>query len=226
MRQIQIELHCHTIYSKDSLVTPTQLIQACKEKNIEKIAITDHNSIRGAMEAKIMDPDRIIIGEEIMTTKGEILAFFLSEEIPSGLEPEEVIHLLRNQNAFISISHPFDYVRRGSWELSDLEKIAPTVDAIETFNARCYSMESNRKAVDFARKWNLTGTSGADAHSTRELGQAKMFMDSFSDRDGFSSSIHGSITRGTLSPGWVHFISRWAVWLKKSGFVDEPIKGD
>jgi predicted metal-dependent phosphoesterase TrpH len=66
------ELHCHTIYSKDSLTTPEKLLEVCERKGIDRIAITDHNTTAGAFHVQQLDPERVIIGEEIMTTKGEL----------------------------------------------------------------------------------------------------------------------------------------------------------
>ena len=219
MNHIQIELHCHSIFSKDSLVTPKSLLRTCREKKIAKVAITDHNSIRGATQAKMLDPDRVIIGEEIMTTQGEILAFFVQKEIPAFLDPLEVIDRLRQQGAYISVSHPFDNFRKGSWLLPELEAIAPLVDAIEVFNARCYQEEANQNAVEFAKKWNLGGTGGADAHTNAELGQAKMYLPDFSTRDEFAKSVRSAHIEGVRSSGLVHLSSRWAVWLKSIGLV-------
>ena len=76
-----VEFHCHTHASKDSLTLPADLIAAARSKGIDRVVVTDHNSIAGAREAQAIDPELIIIGEEIMTTKGEILAAFVQEEI-------------------------------------------------------------------------------------------------------------------------------------------------
>ncbi len=134
-----VEFHSHTIFSKDSLATPDKILQACQRKGIDRIVITDHNSIQGALAAYSLDPQRVIIGEEIMTTQGELLAAFVKEEIPSGLTPNETIARLKEQGAFISVSHPFDKARNGHWHPAELMKITPHTDAIETFNARCLS---------------------------------------------------------------------------------------
>src|SRR5512139_456744 len=115
-----VEFHCHTKYSKDSRLSPRDLLKTCAQKGIDRVVITDHNSIAGALVAQKVDPQRVIIGEEIMTDKGELLAFFVQEEIPAGETPENAISLLRQQDAFISVSHPFDSWRSGHWEKSDL----------------------------------------------------------------------------------------------------------
>ena len=105
---IQIDFHTHTSASKDSLTSPERFVAAARRKKLDRVVVTDHNGIAGAQAAYALDPERIIVGEEIMTTKGEILAAFVTEEIPRGLSPLETIKRLRGQGAFISVSHPFE----------------------------------------------------------------------------------------------------------------------
>src|SRR5215213_1595047 len=113
-----VEFHCHTNASKDSLTQPSELIAAAHRRGIDRLIITDHNTTAGARAAQALDPELIIVGEEIMTTHGEILASFVSEELPAGLSPLETIRRLREQGAFISVSHPFDRFRSGGWDES------------------------------------------------------------------------------------------------------------
>ncbi|GJQ36207.1 MAG: hypothetical protein JETCAE01_22170 [Anaerolineaceae bacterium] len=177
--------------------------------------VTDHNSIAGARAAQSMDPELIIIGEEIMTTKGEILAAFVTEEIPAGLTPMETIRRLKEQGAFISVSHPFDAWRKGGWKEADLLEIVPFVDAIEIFNSRCMDPGFNHKAKAFAEKYNLAGTVGSDAHGIIELGKSVMVLDPFTGPEGMRKVIRQAKFKTKLSPWWVHFISRYASSKKK-----------
>lgn len=149
---MKAEFHCHTRWSKDSLVEPEQLILTCRRKGIGRVVVTDHNSIAGAVIAHQMAPDLVVVGEEIMTTQGELLAAYVQEEIPKGLSPEEAIRRLRDQGAFISVSHPFDSWRNGAWKIRDLDAIINQVDAIEVFNARCAEQKSNEMAAAYALK--------------------------------------------------------------------------
>ena len=80
--------------------------------------------------------------------------------MPRDLEPKEAIKRLRDQGAFISVSHPFDPHR--GWQLRDLLEIIDLVDAIEVFNARCYKPEWNLQAFEFAEEHGLPGTVGSD----------------------------------------------------------------
>ena len=213
---LKVECHCHTLYSKDCLTSLEALLQACERKGIDRLIITDHNNIQGAKQAIKMDPKRVIVGEEIMTQAGELLAFYVEEEIPAGLPPLEAIRRLREQNAFISVSHPYDRLRNGHWEADDLLTIAPLVDAIETFNARCVWWPAfNHQAQAFASQHDLAGTAGSDAHSAYEVGRATLLLPPFSNADDLRRVIRSAQFRVALSPPWVFLASRRAKWLKK-----------
>lgn len=210
----KVEFHCHTSYSKDSLTPPERLVKSCRRKGIDRVIVTDHNSIAGARAAQALDPELVIVGEEIFTTRGELLAAFVTEEVPAGLSPQETIRRLKGQGAFISVSHPFDLQRGGHWDEADLLEILPQVDAIEVFNSRCWSPEFNRQAQEFAERHNLPGTVGSDAHAALELGRAVLLLEPFQGPEELRSVIRQGIPEVRWSPPWFHLISRYAVLLK------------
>ena len=212
---IRAEFHCHTNASQDSLTRPKDLVAAARRKGLDKLVVTDHNSTVGALEAKEIDPDLVIVGEEIMTTKGEILAAFVLEEIPAGLTPDKTISLLKQQNAFISVSHPFDSMRKGGWEEKDLLDILPQVDAIEVFNSRCMMPRFNRQAREFAEKHGVAGTVGSDAHAAFEVGRSVLLLDQFEGPDEMRRVIRQAKARVKWSPWWFHLTSRYASIKKK-----------
>lgn len=211
---MRIDFHTHTSASKDSLTSPQDLIRAARRRGLDRVVVTDHNSIAGALAAYALDPDLVIVGEEIMTTRGEILAAFVTEEIPRGLSPQETIRRLRAQGAFISVSHPCDSWRSGAWKGDDLLEITPLVDAIEVFNARCLRVEDNRKALEFAHLHGLPGTAGSDGHAACEVGAGHLVTAQFAGPDELRNVIHDSSVAGRLSPFWVHFVSSYARWRK------------
>lgn len=210
-----VEFHCHTLFSKDSLTRPRALVDACHRKGIDRVVVTDHNTIAGARAAQALDSELVIVGEEIMTTRGEILAAFVKEEIPKGLTPQETIRRLKEQGAFISVSHPFDRWRNGAWQEEDLLEILPQVDAIEVYNSRCMLPRFNREARQFAKKHGVVGTVGSDAHATFELGQSLMVLEPFDGPEGIRNVIRTGTQKVRWSPPWFHFSSRYAVIRKK-----------
>ncbi len=216
MSLLHVEFHCHTIVSADGLTTPKKLVDTCRRKNLDRVVVTDHNTIAGALAAYALDPERVIVGEEIMTTRGEILAAYVTEAIPRGLTPQETIRRLREQGAFISVSHPFDSWRSGAWKVEDLLEIVPLVDAIEVFNARCLHLEENSQAQEFARQHHLPGTAGSDAHTAFELGAAYVTLPQFDGPDELRKVIGQGEVHGRLLPFWVHFASSYARLRKKA----------
>ncbi|MCX5994798.1 MAG: PHP domain-containing protein, partial [Chloroflexi bacterium] len=88
---LKADLHVHTRYSEDSLSPPEKIVQHCLKVGINCLAVTDHNTITGAVEVKRLAPFKVIVSEEILTTQGEIIGYFLTEEIPPRLSPEETV---------------------------------------------------------------------------------------------------------------------------------------
>jgi len=213
--RIRAEFHCHTEYSSDSLVKIKDLLEACKRKGIDRIAITDHNVIVGAFCARELDPERVIVGEEIKTTQGEFLGYFLEEWVPPGLSPMRTIEALKKQNAFISVAHPFDQQRGSAWKPGMLEEILLHVDALEVFNARCLLAVYNDQAYRVAEEKGLGKMVGSDAHSILELGRANLILPAFLDADGLRKALTESEFSGKLSGSWVHLISTYAKLQKK-----------
>ena len=198
-------------------------MKACRRKGIDRVVVTDHNTIAGARAAQALAPELVIVGEEIMTTRGEILAAYVTEEVPSGLSPQEAIRRLKEQGAFISISHPFDIYRGGHWDVQGLLEILPYVDAIETFNSRCWSPEFNRQAQEFAEEHDIPGTVGSDAHAPLELGRSVLLLEQFQGPDELRAVIRRGIPKVRWSSPWVHLISRYAV-IQKGGKASLDMK--
>ncbi len=157
-----------------------------------------------------------------MTTRGEILAAFVSEEIPKGLTPQETIRRLKDQGAFISVSHPFDSMRKGGWKEHDLLEILPDVDAIEVYNSRCMNPRFNREARQFAEKHNIAGTVGSDAHVTWELGRSLLFLEPFEGAEELRKIIRTGKPKVRWSPPWIHLTSRYSTVYKK---VTQALRG-
>ena len=209
---IKADFHVHSIGSKDSLSKTEDLYARAKKAGLGKLIITDHNTIGAAAELQKRHPDDVIVGEEILTSKGEILALFVREELPKGIEPLEAFKRLRDQGAFISLSHPYAYMRHG-WTEEEMETFLPYLDAIEICNARNLP-EMNRSAVRFAADHGLAGTAGSDAHGLRELGAMGLCLPDFHTPDELRQSIRSASVFGTESPLWVRFYSRKAAFLK------------
>jgi predicted metal-dependent phosphoesterase TrpH len=206
---LTVEFHCHTNASPDSRVTPAQLVEGCRKRGLDRVVVTDHWSTAGALAAKELDPELVIVGEEVLTDRGELLCAFVTEEIPRKMPFREAIAALREQGAFISVSHPFD-PRRSFWSPTELEELGTLVDAFETFNARNLLPRYNREAADFAARMGKPGTAGSDAHTVEELGRAVMRLPNFTDGDSLRAAIPQAEFQVESSGPWVRVRSRWA----------------
>ncbi|MCW1967652.1 MAG: PHP domain-containing protein [Anaerolineae bacterium] len=169
---LNLELHSHTQYSPDSLSKLPDVIAQCRKVGIDRIAITDHSEIRGALQAHNMAPDLVIVGEEVMTTQGELLCYFITELIPPYLSPEEACERVHAQGGIIGPSHPFD-PRRSGLGRNNLLRIAEKIDFIEVFNARTYDKSKNDLAHQLAEELDKPMICCSDAHTLKEIGVSR-----------------------------------------------------
>ncbi|WP_414469626.1 PHP domain-containing protein [Methanobacterium sp. ACI-7] len=168
---MKYDLHTHSKYSSDGILKPESMVKLAKKKGLSGIAVTDHNTIRGGLEAKKHETDdlKVIIGSEVMTDRGEIIGLFLSEEI-KATNFNEVVDEIKEQEGLVIVPHPFDLMRTSSFKLQkeDIKKI----DCIEIFNSRCVNNQSNIEAAEFAKFYKLGTTGGSDAHFGHEIGNS------------------------------------------------------
>ncbi len=186
------------------------------------MAVTDHNTIAGALRLKEMDPERIIVGQEIRTTRGELIAYFLTEPVPPDLPPREAIAAVRAQGGVVGISHPLDRARWEAMGPAGVENLLEEVDFLEGFNARCLFAADNEAAQALARAHNLPVTAGSDAHSLWELGRAVTRMPPFDSPESFLEALRSARVDGQVSPAWVHTLSTLAKILHRTGLVPLP----
>jgi predicted metal-dependent phosphoesterase TrpH len=102
--RFKVDLHIHTCASEDGVVHPADVIKAARRRGLDRIAITDHNQVDGALLAKELDPEFVIVGEEILTTHGEFLALFVTEWVPPFLSHQDALDRLEAQGSIISVS--------------------------------------------------------------------------------------------------------------------------
>lgn len=214
------DLHTHTLFSRDCLVKLEDFLQACQRKGLDRVAVTDHNTIAGALRLKEMDPERIVVGEEIRTTHGELIAYFLTAPVPSGLSPQEAIAAVRAQGGVVGISHPLDSFRREAIRRRALLPLLDQVDFLEVLNARCLRMADNRAAQVLAWERGLPVVAGSDAHSLWELGRAVTVLPPFDSPSSFLQSLREAQVQGRMSPFWVHLITLYAKLVRRLGWAD------
>jgi predicted metal-dependent phosphoesterase TrpH len=165
----KVDLHTHSVASPDGGITADQYHRALRTKLLDVIAITDHNRIDFALELREKLGDAIIVGEEIMTTAGEIVGLFLSRVIKPGLTPLETIKQIKDQGGIVYIPHPFETIRKGIPH-TVLDEIVDHVDIIEVCNGRAFFQNKSEQAVVWARINAKIHAASSDAHGFQGLG--------------------------------------------------------
>jgi predicted metal-dependent phosphoesterase TrpH len=207
---IKVDLHVHTSFSVDATMSPRKVVDAALLKGIGALAITDHNTIAGALAVQKIAPFPVIVGQEVSTSDGELLGLFLQEEVPSDLVAMETARLIKDQGGLVGVPHPFDRLRTESMDVRVLQEIADTLDFVEILNGRVTLDRDNRRALKFARRNDLAATAGSDAHSEREVGQVYVGMETLEGQEQFLQQLRNGCVQGSRSPFWVHFFSIYA----------------
>lgn len=176
------DLHCHTSASFDSLSTPAAVVRAAAERGLTHLAITDHDRLDGALAGRDAASPAltVIVGQEVRTTAGDLIALYVERPIVPGLAPHEAAQAIREQGGVVGLAHPFDRFRSGAgrrgWE-KELELLTPMLDYVEVWNARLMIGNGNRLAAEFAVEHGLCGVAGSDAHTILEVGVAYTIAD-------------------------------------------------
>lgn len=177
-----LDLHVHTSASFDSIASPESVVRAAAARGLTHIAITDHDTIEGALRAqevarKVAPGLTIIVGQEVRTRDGDLIGAFLERTVPSGLAVADAIAQIRAQGGLVGVPHPFDRFRGSLMTDELMAAVAPLVDWVEVHNARIIVGNGNERAAVFAAANRLLGVSVSDAHSAIEIGVAYLAVD-------------------------------------------------
>lgn len=166
----KIDLHTHSTASPDGGLTEADYRRMFDSGRLDVIAVTDHDTAEFAMQLHEKIGDRIIVGEEIRTTHGEIIGLYLQETIAAGLSPAVTIESIRSQGGLVYIPHPFETVRQGM-QASALQAVAANVDIIEVINGRASFQNRSQLAYDWAGVHSCVGGAGSDSHGRAGWGR-------------------------------------------------------
>lgn len=176
--EIRIDLHCHSSASFDGHVEPAELLELARDSGLTHLAITDHDTIEGAVAARAarISGITLIVGQEVRTDEGDLIVLYVERTIPSGLGLEETVSRAREQGAVVGLAHPFDAYRpsvgRGAARPADLTRLAALVDYVEIHNGRIRDEQANARAAEFARQYGVAPVAVSDAHRASEVGAA------------------------------------------------------
>jgi len=200
MAGFKVDLHNHSLASPDGALTENDYRHMLNSGHLDYIAITDHNTAEFALEMRKKIGPRIIVGEEIRTTKGEIIGLYLKQTIPKLMSPQDTVTAIREQGGLVCIPHPFEDVRRGMSQ-SDLDTIAEAVDLIEVHNGRAFFQNKSRQAYEWAAKHKVVGVANSDSHAMSGWGQTYSVVASEPNRDNLVSLM----AEATLQVGFPGF---------------------
>jgi predicted metal-dependent phosphoesterase TrpH/glycosyltransferase involved in cell wall biosynthesis len=187
---IHVDLHMHTDHSPDCATPVDTLLDTAKRVGLGAIAVTDHNEISGALEARSRaDGIKVIVAEEVKTAdQGEVIGLFIEEKIPRGLTLQETISEIRRQGGLVYVPHPFDRMHAVP-DYEHLLDVVEDIDAIEVFNPRVAFSAFNEEAARFAAKYRIVAGAGSDSHVAQGLGSVKIRMRDFDGQEEFLESL-------------------------------------
>lgn len=192
------EFHVHTYASNDSLMSGRALLRKCLENKINCVAITDHNEVKGALALRQPFEERgvsVIVGEEVLTSEGEIIGLWLTERIESGMTPEETVAEIKRQGGAVYVPHPYDEKRyKTVLSREALLRIANDVDCIEVHNGRNAEERFDARqesAYEQAAALNpsIRRVIGCDAHCDFEVGRNVVVTGDVVTRDNFPACL-------------------------------------
>ncbi|MDQ1372034.1 MAG: hypothetical protein QG582_949 [Candidatus Thermoplasmatota archaeon] len=171
------DLHTHTKHSglskvlflqiPDSVSEPEDVVRAAEARRLDVLCVTDHNSIKGGLEAKKHAKSvEVVVGEEVQTADGEVLGLFLNDNVPSGLTAQETIDIIHGMGGVAVAAHPFS---AHCSALGD-KALELDLDGIEVFNAFHRDRYSNDLAVSRCSESGKALTGGSDAHAPMMVG--------------------------------------------------------
>ena len=187
---IDVDLHMHTDHSYDCATPVEVLLAEARQRGLGAIAVTDHNEVSGALEARAKASGiKVIVGEEVKTAaQGEVIGLFIEERIPRGMTLEATIAEIHRQGGIVYVPHPFDRMHSVP-DYAHLLAVLDEIDAIEVFNPRVAISEFNEEAVRFAAKYRIPAGAGSDAHVPQGLGSVRIRMRDFSGPEEFLESL-------------------------------------
>lgn len=203
---VRVDLHTHTHFSPDSITSPARLVARAREVGLDRIAVTDHGMVEGALRARRLAPDLVIVGQEIRCAdRTELIGLFLRNRIPGGLTLEETAARIRDQGGVVYLPHPFAYL---TWPAARARRAMAVADLVEAYNSRAFWPAWNRRARTAGEQSDLPLGAGSDAHFPWEVGRAYVEMPAFTGPEEFRRGMTSARPVGVaLSSPVVHVAS-------------------
>jgi predicted metal-dependent phosphoesterase TrpH len=212
MALIRVDCHLHTALSGDAVTTIDELAERVEQERLDVVFITDHNVTAAAVEAAERGIGaRVIVGEEIRTTDGDVIGLFLTDRIPYVLPLAEAIAKIRERRGLVYLPHPFD-PGRSTIKPAISERLCSEgiADIVEVFNAKIEDQDHNRQAALLAARYDLPGGAGSDAHDPEGIGAAYLEMPDFDGPTEFLAALRHATVVGEYRPHAIRYARRQA----------------
>jgi hypothetical protein len=191
--QINADLHVHSNCSKDSLITPKDLVYYAKKRGLNAVAVTDHDQIEGSLKIARESDFLVIPGMEVSSADGHIVALNLQELVARGLSAQETVERIHRAGGIAIAVHPYAWLKGSLASHVEDAKF----DAVETLNASAFPFNRcKRKAEETARKLHLPCVGGTDAHYGPTIGCGYTVIDCEATVD----AIVKAIVNGNCQP--------------------------
>ncbi len=191
-KRIDVDLHMHTDHSHDCATPVEVLLATAREQGLGAIAVTDHNEVSGAHEAREKAAEygvKVIVAEEVKTAdQGEVIGLFIEEKIPRGLTLAETVAEIKRQGGLVYVPHPFDRMHAVP-DYEHLLGIVEDIDAMEVYNPRVAIGSFNEEAERFAAKYRILAGAGSDSHVAQGLGSVRVRMADFDGPEEFLEAL-------------------------------------
>jgi predicted metal-dependent phosphoesterase TrpH len=170
--RLLVDLHNHTFHSYDAQTRLADYERAHRQGRIDVVAITDHNTIAGALELREQATFPIIVGQEIDTADGELIGLFLETRVPAGLPAAETAERIRAQGGLVYLQHPFYRIVLGRMRPAARELLRGRglIDIVEAANGGPFAAADNARALAWARACGLPHAASSDAHEPSAIG--------------------------------------------------------
>ena len=184
---VRVDLHLHSLFSHDGQSSLEALVERSRVCGLDRIALTDHNTVEGALQLAQMAPELAIVGEEVKTHEGEVIGLFITARLVPYKRPEEAMDHIHEMGGLTYVPHPLDR-RRDHFRAERIAELAERIDIIETYNPWCEA-SSNEAAATLASDLGKVAATGSDAHSARELGRSWMEIEDYTDPQDFLEKL-------------------------------------
>ena len=215
---LKIDLHVHTCYSYDAITTLKEVVTYSKKQGLDGVAITDHNTLDGALKLARKNEIIVIPGIEIETLQGHVLALNITTLIPPRLSPSETIQRIHEASGIVVAPH-LTAIGKAGLGLGRRISPASNFDAVEVINSSAFPFFlSTYVSQKLAAQLHLPKTAGSDAHTPQTIGRAYTIVDA----DPEVNEVIQAIRRGATVPSgkplsWMMRLQKLALCFKKGG---------